>query len=67
MLRKEDVPRLRAEAKGFREHAKAARVEAAKCKENRDWVGKLKADNRVKEYVREAQGRDNLIKQLKAA
>lgn len=67
MLTKEDIPRFRAEAKSFRAHAKAARSEAAKCKAAGDWVGKLKAECRATEYVRDAQARDKWIKELKAA
>jgi len=67
MLTKEDIPRFRAEAKSFRAHAKAARAEVAKCKAASDWVGKLKAECRVTEYVRDAQDRDRLISELKAA
>jgi len=66
MLDKEDIPRFRAEAKMFRAHAKAARAEMAKCKVAGDWVGKLKAECRVYEYVRDAQARDNWIKDLQA-
>jgi len=67
MLTKEDIPRFRAEAKNFRAHAKAARSEAAKCKAAGHWVGKLKAECRATEYVRDAQARDKWIKELKAA
>lgn len=67
MLTKEDIPRFRAEAKSFRAHAKAARSEAAKCKAAGDWVGKLKAECRATEYVRDAQARDKWIKELKEA
>ena len=67
MVTKDDIPRFRAEAKSFRAHAKAARAEAAKCKETADWVGKLKAECRVTEYVRNAQARDKWINELKAA
>lgn len=67
MLTKDDIPRLRAEAKRFRENAKFARQQSAQCKERCDWVGKLKADSRVTEYVRTAQDRDRTIKTLKAA
>lgn len=67
MLTKEDIPRFRAEAKNFRAHAKAARSEAAKCKAAGDWVGKLKAECRATEYVRDAQARDKWIKELKTA
>ncbi len=62
-----DIPRLRAEAQHWRENAKIARGAAARCKERGDLVGKLKADLRVTEYVREAQARDKLIKSLKQA
>lgn len=65
MLTKEDIPRLRAEAKRFRSYAKLAREEASKCKENCDWVGKLKAEGRVTEYVRTTQDADKAIKTLK--
>jgi len=67
MLTKEDIPRFRAEAKNFRAHAKAARIEASRCKQNGDWVGKLKAECRVTEYVRDAQAREKWIQELKAA
>ena len=67
MLTKEDIPRFRAEAKSFRAHAKAARVEASRCKQNGDWVGKLKAECRATEYVRDAQSRDKWIQELKVA
>ncbi|BCQ68211.1 hypothetical protein PEQA60_22010 [Pseudomonas sp. Eqa60] len=67
MLTKNDIPRLRSEAKRFRSYAKLAREESAQCKERCDWVGKLKADGRVTEYVRTAQDMDRAIKTLKAA
>lgn len=67
MLTKEDIPRFRAEAKNFRAHAKTARSEAAKCKAAGDWVGKLKAECRATEYVRDAQARDKWIAEIKAA
>lgn len=67
MLTANDIPRLRAEAKHWRENAKIARGEASRCKEGGDFVGKLKADLRVTEYVRAAQARDQLIKTLKQA
>ncbi|ROM94420.1 hypothetical protein [Pseudomonas brassicacearum] len=67
MLTKDDIPRLRAEARQFRDYAKHSRAEAAKCKKNGDWLGKLKADTRATEHVRVAQDRGEAIKALKAA
>jgi len=67
MLTKEDIQRLRAEAKHFREHAKAAREEAARCGAKYDWIGKLKAKCRASEYVRDAQERDRMIKTFRDA
>lgn len=66
MLDKKDIPRFRAEAKMFRAHAKAARADLAKCKAAGDWVGKLKAECRVNEYVRDAQARDRWIKEIQS-
>lgn len=66
MTTKDEIARLRAEARHFREHAKAARAKAKRCKDERDWVGALKARDRANEYVRAAQERDALAKELRA-
>lgn len=66
MSTKDDIARLRAEAKRFREHAKAARAERKSCKAERDWIGALKASIRVNEYVSAAQERDAMAKELRA-
>lgn len=64
MSQKDEKARLRAEAKRFREHAKSARADVKRCKAAGDWVGKLKAECRVTEYVRDAQGREEMARRI---
>lgn len=62
---KDEIVRCRYEAKHFRGLAKIQRENAARAKERSDWIGKLKADERTREYVRTAQGYDSRVKDLR--
>lgn len=57
---------LKAEAKNFRALAKFKREQVAKLKADKDWVGALKASDRVREYVRAAQDRDAAAAEMRA-
>lgn len=57
---------LKAEAKNFRALAKFKREQVAKAKADKDWLGALKASDRVTEYVRAAQDRDAAADELRA-
>jgi hypothetical protein len=59
------IGHLRAQAKHYRELAKGAREAVRNAKERKDWVAKLQAECRVTEYVREAQGCDARVKELR--
>lgn len=50
MQSKDFIEYHRAQVKLFHERAQAARKEGLRCKDKRDWLGKLKADTRAREY-----------------
>lgn len=66
---KDDIARLRAEARHFRDLAKAKRQEVRDLKAQpigrRDPLSQLRAEDRVREYVRAAQDRDARVKELR--
>ena len=63
---KDEIARCRSEAKHFRSLAKFHRELAASAKSKSDWLAKLKADDRVREYVRTAQSYDARAKELRS-
>lgn len=63
---KDDIARLRAEARHFRDLAKVQRERARAARLAHRWVDKLHAEVRVREYVRAAQGRDARARELRA-
>lgn len=66
MSTKDEIARLRAEAAHFRALAKGKRKLESDAKTAGDWLGKLNADIQATGYVRDAQGRDKRIKDLRA-
>ncbi|WP_374697312.1 hypothetical protein LQZ44_12115 [Alcaligenes nematophilus] len=67
---KDEIARLRYEAKHFRDLAKIKRSQIADLKKrpigSRDPVAVLKAQDRVSEYVRDAQNCEAKIKEWRA-
>lgn len=55
---KDHISWLRADAKRFRGLAKIQRQRARDAKAKKDWIEVLKAEERVREYVRAALQRD---------
>lgn len=66
MNTKDEIARLRAEAKHFRVLAAMQRTIKHAAKERHDPIGALKAQCRITEYVRAAQQRDGMAKELRA-
>ena len=63
---KDEIARLRAEARHFRDLAKLQRERVRAARLGRRWVDKMRAEDRVREYVRAAQDRDARVKELRA-
>lgn len=62
---KDHIAWLVADAKRFRGLAKIQRQRVRDAKAARDWIGALKAEERIHEYVRAAQQRDADAKEMR--